>query len=605
MSVNCLIDTGSTLSVIHIRKFLSIPESQRPDKIYEGIQLKLANGEIIKTMGQADFDIKINGKIWKQRFVIAEIDAPAIIGYNFLYSKNCKLDIRHSKLTIEDFEIECQKESQMSSIFKIASEQNVILPPNSETIIMSKVLGDSSHLMDAMIEPVMKQDNEILVARALVDPSSGRIPLRIANLTSFERTLYKSTCLAECHLCDNIFEMENTERTNRKVFKIKESKADEVPEHLVTLFENSISNLTEQQGLQMKGVLKRQADAFANSKNELGSTDLIKHKINTGDATPIKQNPRRLPLAKQEVADREVQRMLDIGVIEPSISPWSSPIVLVPKKNDPTSVRFCIDYRRLNNLTKKDCFPLPRIEDCLDALRGAKFYSTIDLQSGYWQVQMDPADKEKTAFVTKRGLFQFRCMPFGLCNAGACFERLMECVLAASIKHFHHYVYGTSFLVRTDHGALRWLLNFKNPEGQTARWLEFLSSYNFEIQHRAGRQHGNADGLSRRPCTQCTHCTRQETKESNAEEDPSCYLRAVKTAKLDSKIREEIEIESTEQGANWMQSKTTEEILAAQQQDDTIAVILKLKLENQPKPKWEDISLRVNRLKHIGLNGIG
>ncbi|CAG2205475.1 unnamed protein product [Mytilus edulis] len=192
MSVNCLIDTGSTLSVIHIRKFLSIPKSQRPDKIYEGIQLKLANGEIIKTMGQADFDIKINGKIWKQRFVIAEIDAPAIIGYNFLYSKNCKLDIRHSKLTIEDFEIECQKESQMSSIFKIASEQNVILPPNSETIIMSKVLGDSSHLMDAMIEPVMKQDNEILVARALVDPSSGRIPLRIANLTSFEKSYTKA-----------------------------------------------------------------------------------------------------------------------------------------------------------------------------------------------------------------------------------------------------------------------------------------------------------------------------------------------------------------------------------------------------------------------------
>ncbi|CAC5405165.1 unnamed protein product [Mytilus coruscus] len=149
----------------------------------------------------------------KQRFVIAEIDAPAIIGYNFLYSKNCKLDIRHSKLTIEDFEIVCQKEFQMSSIFKIASEQNVILPPNSETIIMSKVLGDSSHLMDAMIEPIMKQDNEILVARALVDPSNGRIPLRIANLTSFERTLYKSTCFAECHLCDNIFEIENTEQT--------------------------------------------------------------------------------------------------------------------------------------------------------------------------------------------------------------------------------------------------------------------------------------------------------------------------------------------------------------------------------------------------------
>ncbi|CAG2253305.1 unnamed protein product [Mytilus edulis] len=115
-----------------------------------------------------------------------------------------------------------------------------------------------------------------------------------------------------------------------------------------------------------------------------------------------------------------------------------------------------------------------------------------------------------------------------------------------------------------------------------------MASYNFKFNTCQVDNIGNADGLSRRPCTQGTHCIRQETK-SLMQKDPSCYLRAVKMAKFDSTIREEIEIESTEQGANWTQSKTTEEILAAQQQDDTIAIILKSKLENQPKPKWADI----------------
>ncbi|CAG2241057.1 unnamed protein product [Mytilus edulis] len=368
-------------------------------------------------------------------------------------------------------------------------------------------------LNDADLEWAIFQDNEILVARALVDPSSGRIPLRIANLTSFERILYKSTCLAECHLCDNIFEMENTERTNRKVFKIKESKADEVPEHLVTLFENSISNLTEEQGLQMKGVLKRQADAFANSKNELGSTDLIKHKINTGDATPIKQNPWRLLLAKQEVADREVQRMLDIGVIEPSISPWSSPIVLVPKKNDPTSVRFCIDYRRLNNLTKKDCFPLPRIEDCLDALRGPLHKLTEKGREFKWT-----SDCQES------------------------FEKLKQFLISAPILSYPDM--NKKFILDTDASGfgLGAVLSQVHENGErVVAYYRQVDNMGMQMDFRVVHVH-NAP---------IVHDKRQ--KESNAEEDPSCYLRAVKTAKLDSKIREEIEIESTEQGANWMQ----------------------------------------------------
>lgn len=120
--------------------------------------------------------------------------------------------------------------------------------------------------------------------------------------------------------------------------------------------------------------------------------------------------------------------MLQYGVVQSSTSPWAAPIVLVKKKDGTT--RFCVDYRKLNNVTRKDAYPLPHIDETLDALSGAKVFSTLDLASGYWQVEMDAADCEKTAFATRHGLFEFQVMPFGLCNAPGTFQRLMEFVLA-------------------------------------------------------------------------------------------------------------------------------------------------------------------------------
>ena len=122
-----------------------------------------------------------------------------------------------------------------------------------------------------------------------------------------------------------------------------------------------------------------------------------------------------------------VQKMMKQGVIQHSSSPWSSSVVLVEKKDG--SYRFCVDYRRLNAVTKIDVFPLPRVDDTLDMLSQTQFFSTLDLAAGYWQVQMDTGSQEKTAFSTYSGHYEFCVMPFGLCNGPATFQRLMETVL--------------------------------------------------------------------------------------------------------------------------------------------------------------------------------
>jgi hypothetical protein len=126
----------------------------------------------------------------------------------------------------------------------------------------------------------------------------------------------------------------------------------------------------------------------------------------------------------QDECEKVIGDMLSKGIIEPSCSPWQSPVVLVRKKDN--SLRFCVDYRLLNNVTQKDSYPLPNIQESLDLLSGATFYSCLDLASGYWQVEMDPKDKDKTAFATSRhGLFHFNVIPFGLTNAPSTFERLI------------------------------------------------------------------------------------------------------------------------------------------------------------------------------------
>ena len=179
---------------------------------------------------------------------------------------------------------------------------------------------------------------------------------------------------------------------------------------------------------QLSDLFKEFSDVFSQGEDDLGCTPLLEHTIET-HRPPLRQPYRRQNPAVRREEMAQVQQMLASNVIRPSNSPWALPVVMVKKKDG--SLRFCVDFRQLNAATVKDAHPLPKIDDLLDALHGARWFSTLDLKSGYWQVLIMERDKEKTAFRTSSGqLYEFNQVPFGLCNAPATFSRLMDRVLS-------------------------------------------------------------------------------------------------------------------------------------------------------------------------------
>ena len=187
------------------------------------------------------------------------------------------------------------------------------------------------------------------------------------------------------------------------------------------------ANLEAEDRVKLDALLRSYADCFAANPKNPSTTTVTQHVINTGDAKPIKLPPYRVARQHEKFIREEIEQLLKNGQIEKSSSPWSFPVVVVLKKDG--SLRFCIDYRKLNSVTKKDGYPVLNVGELLDCLHGSTVYSTLDLASGYWQVMVSEEDCEKTAFVTKYGLYQWRTMPFGLATAPATFVRLMEEVL--------------------------------------------------------------------------------------------------------------------------------------------------------------------------------
>jgi len=258
----------------------------------------------------------------------------------------------------------------------------------------------------------------VIIARTLVR-ARPKVPVRNMNVTSHDQVLSDGTTIGYGEPAVWAATIDDQKPKPRRKWGLYKQ--------LREVIVGARPNLSVREAQALEEFIADYQDVFETKSGDHGHTNKVYHRIDTGDARPIRQPPRRLPLAKQTQVNGMLEDMKDKGLIEESDSPWSSPVVLVRKKDG--NLHFCVVYRRLNDITKRDCFPQPRVVDTLDTLAGAKWFSTLGLKSGYWQVTLYPEDKEKTAFSTGQGLWQFTVMSFGLYNDPATIERLMESVL--------------------------------------------------------------------------------------------------------------------------------------------------------------------------------
>ena len=285
------------------------------------------------------------------------------------------------------------------------------------------------------VEPNRHNDRTVPSTSTSTESSAG------PELNQPETCTVPTTCTSTTPCCHAMFDKTVPDRystivqhesTPPKVVP-KGSRWDRsmIPEHVLDLYDRSCEDLNQDQRTRLASLLIEYQDRFAAHPDDVGRTTLIKHHIDTGDAAPVRQRCRRFAKCHIEAIQEHVKKLADAGIIRPSTSEWASNCVVVKKKDG--TWRLCIDYRELNEKTKNpDSYLLPRIDDTLDALAGAKKFCTLDLIQGYHQVELTESSKEKTAFhapFVNPSQWEFSLMPFGLVKAPRTFQRLMDRVI--------------------------------------------------------------------------------------------------------------------------------------------------------------------------------
>ena len=377
--------------------------------------------------------------------MLDKVSYSLILGIDFLERHNTVIDFGSKMLHIHDGIAHAaivQTDMKIARCYKPAR-----IPARSQTTIPVRI----SNAMPGeilLLEPKLISDtaHDIVGARCLIQVNKqGRAALRIMNPTNTDIFIHKNRVLAVASIIDeeaNITtlddatnmdtEMNNDENRAQCNNVSAASSNDSLPTANAKekiIFDLSQSDLSDSEKAQLLSFLEKHRDAFANNMAELGKTKLYHHTVETTTDNPVRTRPYKYAPKVKEELDRQVEEMLEQGIIEPSDSVWNSGVVMVPKKNK--ELRFAIDYRKLNALTRPISFPLPRLDDIFDAVgeSQAAYFSTLDLASGFWQIPMDPATKHKAAFVTHSGVWTWSRMPFGLMNAPMSFQMLMTQVL--------------------------------------------------------------------------------------------------------------------------------------------------------------------------------
>ena len=415
--VQALLDTGSPATIVSLEFLLKAsakkkPLSQSPDawrkemgRRLEPTPLALRNygGGQLPVVRQVRTTICRPGHEL-EAVVQVQKDTPAklLIGTDLLL----KLGFLFVRTEVEDDDVDlleeaepaAEQEDQTPAVQGETLEgttgtvcllQAVRLPAQHAKLVRVGVQGLEGHSL-AYFEP---NHRGILMADAAVEPDAkGCVVVLLENYGCEPVEVEKGQVIGELHRANWCQVEEDPQEEGKLVAAVTNGDfSEERLERLRDSLNIDANCLSKEEAQQLETF----ADVFAMDSGELGSTELVTHTIDTGESPPIKQPARRVPFALHQAVDEMVEKMLSQGVVEPSHSPWSSPVVIVEKKDG--SRRFCVDYRQLNSVTKMDVFPLPRIDDTLDSLAQSRYFTALDLASGYWQVRMHPASQEKTA----------------------------------------------------------------------------------------------------------------------------------------------------------------------------------------------------------------
>ena len=424
--VTLLIDTGAAVTLLRQDVWSQIATCTSELKPWPGPPLVSAGGTPLTIHGCTCMTLQLGGRdIQTKMVVVSPLTSEAILGIDFLQAQQALIDLGRGTLQLRRSGCDILLDAPTPTKYFTGTQQVCIsstieIPPR---VIMT-VCAHFETPVDGvwLLEEATDKQPRLTVGRAIVEPLSTDVPVCVLNVSDEPVTLYAGTVVA------TLQPVELPTGVNAADQGASPEVDSEKRKLLWQLVEGCSTSLSTGERDTFYSLLLKHADVFASSTADLGRTDKVRHRIDTGTAHPVRQPVRRISPHCREEVKTLLDQMLARGVVEPSSSPWASPIVLVRKKDG--SARFCIDYRKLNEVTRKDAYPLPRIDVTLDTLHGSHWFTTLDLLSGYWQVEVEEADREKTAFCTPEGLYQFRVMPFGLCNAPASFQRLMDLVLS-------------------------------------------------------------------------------------------------------------------------------------------------------------------------------